>query len=105
MPPKKKALKKPKCAEGTTCGVGPKMQWWVREEDERVFFKDRRAPKGKTKEKRSFIPGVAGSSEVIKSKVTSPAPMQARELKNMASSATWINGEMGGKREYVWHGK
>jgi hypothetical protein len=54
--------------------------------------------------KRSFIPGEVGSS-LPSTKISNPAPMQARELKNMASSATWINGKMGGKREYVWHGK
>ena len=95
MPPKKKAPKKPKCKEGTTCGVGPKMQWWVREADERVFFKDARAPKGRTKEERSFIPGVAGSSERIESKLSNPVPMQNREHKNLASSESYAKGSLG----------
>ena len=71
------------------------MQWWVREDDERVFFKDVRAPKGRTKEERSFIPGVAGSSEVIKSKLSNPAPMQNREHKNLASSESYAKGSLG----------
>ena len=85
---------KAKCVKGFKCGVGPNVEWTRNVKNGRVGFKDRYPVPGEPNPKRSFIPGVVGSS-LPSTKISNPVPMQNREHKNLASSETWAKGSLG----------